>query len=157
MAPVFSLGAWPWLSPISSMFPLLPYVCFLFASSIQYANGRWFFFFGFKTFSLEPFSHSACQLHKLVPLITSTFLFEIENLADLLLFCLNWTILWKIGLNWVITSGFLLQHPHYLLKVYSRITSRLLSAYFVKKSVAYYIPDIQGPAVSICSSFYSGI
>lgn len=29
------------------------------------------------------------QLHKLVPLITSTFLFETENLADLLLFCLN--------------------------------------------------------------------
>lgn len=37
--------------------------------------------------------------------ITSTSLYESENLADPLWFCLNRTNLWKGGLNWVITSS----------------------------------------------------
>lgn len=46
-----------------------------------------------------------------------------------------------------------LQHPHYLPKVSRRITSRLLSACFVQRSVGSHIPDLQGPTAAICSSF----
>lgn len=153
-ASVISLAAWPWLSPISSMFSLLPPMCFLFTSSTQDTNGRWFFFFGFKVFSLEPFSHStwsASQTSSLNYLNFSFWNWKPCRPAFILL-KLNQFVENRLELS--DHKQLLLQHPHYLPKVYHRITSRLLSAYFVKKSVGYYIPDLQGPAVSIYSSFY---
>lgn len=57
-AHLLRLGAWARLSLIACVFSWHPHACFLFGSSIQDANGRWFLFFGFKT-SLEPFSRAA--------------------------------------------------------------------------------------------------
>lgn len=98
-ASLFSLGAWPRLSPISSVFSSLP-TCASYSLSLfrmQMADG-----FSFLASSSSHRSLSAIQPLKLGSLNYLNFL----KLKTLLLFCLNWVNLWKIGLNWVITSSF---------------------------------------------------
>lgn len=115
-----------------------------------YSGCKWqiFFFFGFKVFSLEPFSLSAL---KLVCLITSTFWNWKPCRSAFILLKPSQFVANRLGLS--DHKQLLLQHPHYLPKVSCRITSRLLSACFVQRSVGSYIPDLQSPTVGICSSF----
>lgn len=148
-ASLFSLGAWPWLSPISSVFSSLPLPMWAsYSFSLFRMQMADFFFFGFKVFSLEPFSLSAL---KLVCLITSTFWNWKPCRSAFILLKPSQFVANRLGLS--DHKQLLLQHPHYLPKVSCRITSRLLSACFVQRSVGSYIPDLQSPTVGICSSF----
>lgn len=110
------------------------HVCFLFTFSIQDVNGRWFFFFWFQGSSHR--SLSAIQPLKLVRLITSTFWNWKPRRPAFILLKLSQFVENRLELSdhkWL-----LLQHPHYLPKASLRITSGLLSACFVLKSVGSY-------------------
>lgn len=147
-ASLFSLGAWPCLSPISSMFSSLP-TC---ASSslplfrMQMADGFSFFLVS----RSSRWSLSAIQPLELVRLITSTFWNWKPCRAAFILLKPSQFVENRLELSE--HKQLLFQQPHYLPEVSCRITSGLLSACFVLRSLGSYMLHLQSPTVGICSS-----
>lgn len=137
--------------PISNLQHVLlaSHVCFFFPSSIQDANGRRFFFF-FLVSRSSRWSLSAIQPLELVRLITSTFWNWKPCRAAFILLKPSQFVENRLELSE--HKQLLFQQPHYLPEVSCRITSGLLSACFVLRSLGSYMLHLQSPTVGICSS-----